>query len=116
MWERANADLWTVLLHRATGTVKLKLKTTEGTITGTRKAGIDGIRAINHWYTMVGGWGISDMRSELTSPPAANEAQIIQAIESCESDDKDYLELGGGGLENEYRTRALKSMLTGKLR
>ena len=114
--ERANLDLWTILFHRTTGTAKLKLKTTEGTIAGTRKAGIDAFRAINHWYTMVGGWGISDMRSKLINPPAVNEAQIIQAIESYESDYKDYLELGGGELGNEYRTQALKNMLTGELR
>ena len=56
------------------------------------------------------------MRSKLINPAAVNETQIIQAIEAYESDYKDYLELGGGELGNEYRTQALKNMLTGELR
>ena len=74
MWEKANADLWTIRFRRTTGTAKLKLKTSEGTIDVTRKAGLEGFRAINHGYTMVGGWGISDMRSKLINPPAVAES------------------------------------------
>ena len=56
------------------------------------------------------------MRSGLISPQAVPEAKIIQAVEAYESDYKEYVELGGSELGDEYRTQALRNMLTGELR
>ena len=114
--EKGNNDLWIILSHRTSGTAKLKYKTAEGVIEGTRKAGMEGFRQINLWYTQLGGWGLSEMRSRLISPQAVPESEIIEAIESYESDYKEYCEVGGGELGDEYRTQALRNMLTGELR
>ena len=38
LWEKANADLWTILYRRTSGTAKLKLKSAEGTTPSVRKS------------------------------------------------------------------------------
>jgi hypothetical protein len=56
------------------------------------------------------------MRSRQINPQAVNESQIIQALEVHAGGYKEYLELGGGELGDEYRTQALRNMPTGDLR
>ena len=79
------------LFYRSSGTASLKFKNAEGTIPSVRKAGIDGFRQINDWYTQLGGWGLSEISSRRISPTAVTETKIIQAIESYESDYKEYI-------------------------
>lgn len=106
MWEKANHDLWTVLFHKTTGTARIKLRV------DSPKPGVNGLRAIAYWYTLVGRSGISELRSRLMKPDTVQESDIITAIERYEHDYKNYQEVSGGrSLDVECRTQAIRNMI-----
>ena len=81
MWEEANHDLWNVLIHKTIGTARMKLRAAQDNATQSLEPGVEGLRTIEHWYTLVGASGMSDLRSRLMKPDTVLEGDIITAIE-----------------------------------
>ena len=111
LWCKANADLWTVLLFKTTETARTKLRAAQDKCSGISKPGMEGLRSIIYWYTLVSETSLSTMRSKLLRPGVAADKDIITAIEKYENDYKHYREVSGGKeLEEEFREQAIRNM------
>ena len=80
LWIKANADLWTVLLFKTTDSARTKLRAAQDKCSGVSKPGIEGLRSITYWYTLVSETSLSTMRSKLLRPGVVAEKDIITAI------------------------------------
>ena len=114
LWNSSNAELWSVLIDKTDGTAKSKVKDAEVGLQDAIKPGIDAFRRLHAWYTLVGGQGISALRTKLIAPKQVPDNLVIQALEQYERDTIRFHELGGEPIPDSVRGQALKNMLTGR--
>ena len=112
LWSRSNADLWTVLFFRTADTARTKVRACQDKVSDISKPGVEGLRSLTYWFTLVSETSLSTMRSKLLRPVSVSEKEIITAIERYEMEYKHYREVSGGKiLEEEFREQAMRNML-----
>ena len=112
LWVKANADLWTVLFHKTQDTARTKLRACQDKTDEIAKPGIEGLRNITNWYSLISESSLATMRSKLLRPGVVSEKEIITAIEKYEMSYKHYRDISGGKeLEEEFREQAIRNML-----
>ena len=113
-YEDIAEDLWAVLSDRLCGDALDKLNSAPN------GDGIEGLRIVHAWYTMMAGLGLTQMRQRLLHPPTpAKETDVAEALEAWDRLRLELKALEGADwveLPEKWEKAALERFLIGNLK